>query len=80
MKTLSTDPVENPGENRRASCSEQAGTPLHGTLTDLRPTETEFDDWNAFSWREDWPDLVLMVTILAAFWGVVWVIWRWLWA
>ena len=76
---LSTDPVDNPGENRRASTDTPTPTPFHGTLSDLRPIETEFDDWKAFSWREDWPDLVLMIVVLAAFWSVVWVIWRWVW-
>ena len=80
MKNLSTDPVNNPGESLRASTDSPAPTPLHGSLTDLRSDETLDDSLHPICWREDWPDLVLMIAILAAFWGVVWVIWRWVWA
>ena len=78
---LSTDPVHKPADNVRASADTPTPTPFHGTLSDLRSADTQpNDDWNEFSWREDWPDLVLIITILAAFWSVVWVIWRWVWA
>jgi len=73
---LSTDPVENPTDNLRASSDSPAPTPLHGSLTDLRPDEPFDDSLHPICWREDWPDIVLVFVAFALFFGIVALIWR----
>lgn len=77
-RDLSTDTVNTPGENLRASSDSPAPTPLHGSLTDLRPDETLDDSLHPICWREDWPDIILVFVVFALFFGIVGLIWRWL--
>lgn len=69
MKKISTDPVEKPVNNHRASAPEPINTPLHGLLTNCEPKTEPATPAEAVG-------LVGCVPLIFAVLGLVgWVIW-----